>query len=134
MKLTDYSEKSFCIYGDTKEYADKLKALGGKWNSNLRDGPGWIFAIKCKDEVQNLIDEKVVSCVTHIVDTPVKFSSDIFMTEYSDKSIAVYGNTKIYKDKLKILGGKWNANLRDGPGWIFSNKHREDIERWLIDL
>ena len=134
MELTDYSEKSIAVYGDTKEYKDKLKALGGKLNANLRDGPGWIFPMKYKETVQTWIDQnsnEVASFDTFIADKP---SSNVVLKKYSDKSIAVYGDTKIYKDKLKALGGKWNANLRDGPGWIFPNKCKDDIERWLIDL
>lgn len=43
-----YSEKSFVIRGDTKKYKDKLKALGGRWNRKLLNGPGWIFSNKKK--------------------------------------------------------------------------------------
>ena len=40
LKLTDYSEKTFIITGDTKPIKDKLKQLGGRWNPYLT---GWIF-------------------------------------------------------------------------------------------
>ncbi len=46
---------------------------------------------------------------------------------YSEKSIVVYGNTKAFKDQLKELGGKYNPNLRKGPGWIFSKNKENDI-------
>jgi len=35
--IEDYSGKSFVVRGDTREYKDSLKALGGKWNSRLTD-------------------------------------------------------------------------------------------------
>jgi len=38
-----YSEKSFVLRGNTKEHKDKIKELGGKWNSGLRGGVGWIM-------------------------------------------------------------------------------------------
>lgn len=56
---------------------------------------------------------------------------------YSDRSIAVIGDTKSIKDELKELGGKFNPNLKTSenprfPGWIFSNKKEQEV-RNLID-
>lgn len=42
--------------------------------------------------------------------------------DYSEKAIAVIGDTRPIKDKLKDLGGKFNPRLTCGPGWIFSKK------------
>ena len=39
--------------------------------------------------------------------------------DYSEKAIAVIGDTKAIKDKLKELGGRFNFRLTCGPGWIF---------------
>lgn len=39
--------------------------------------------------------------------------------EYSEKAIAVIGDTYPIKDKLKELGGKFNRFLSCGAGWIF---------------
>lgn len=50
------------------------------------------------------------------------------IVEYSEKAFAVIGNTKEYKDDLKKLGGRFNARLSCGAGWIFSNKQREAVE------
>jgi len=50
--------------------------------------------------------------------------------DYSENSFVVRGDTKTYKDNLKELGGKWNANLRDGAGWVFSNKHKTKVEEF----
>ena len=53
IKIEDYSENSFVLQGDdTKKYKDKIKELGGKWNSNLKIGAGWIFNIKNKSAVK----------------------------------------------------------------------------------
>ena len=54
---------------------------------------------------------------------------------YSDKSFVIRGEeTKEYKDKLKDLGGKWNSNLKDGGGWIFSNNNKNKVQEWLKSL
>lgn len=54
--LTDYTERSFVVHGDTIPHANKLKELGGKFNPKLKIGPGWIFSIARKGSVQNYID------------------------------------------------------------------------------
>jgi len=35
--VQEYSPKSFVVRGETKEYKDSLKAMGGKWNNSLTD-------------------------------------------------------------------------------------------------
>jgi hypothetical protein len=47
---------------------------------------------------------------------------------YSEKAIAVIGNTKAHKDELRDAGGKFNPYLKCGAGWIFSARHKAKIE------
>jgi hypothetical protein len=58
----------------------------------------------------------------------------IIIEDYTVKSFVVYGDTKVYKDKLKELGGRYNPNLSVGPGWFFSNKKKEEIMEWKETL
>jgi hypothetical protein len=54
---------------------------------------------------------------------------------YSDKSIALIGEgSKPYKDRLKELGGKYNPNLTDGAGWIFSKNATDKVESFLKEI
>ena len=55
INIVDYSEKSFAVIGDTKEYKEDFKNLHGRWNPNLKCGKGWIFSKKRLVEVQKLI-------------------------------------------------------------------------------
>jgi hypothetical protein len=59
----------------------------------------------------------------------------IFLTTYSEKSVAVFGDTKEYSSELKEKGGRFNPNLTyEGvkkPGWIFSNKKKEELEQFI---
>lgn len=57
--------------------------------------------------------------------------TDLSCTDYSDKAIVVRGDTKEHKEELKNLGGKYNANLRDGPGWIFSKKNEDKVQAYI---
>lgn len=50
---------------------------------------------------------------------------------YSDKSIAIYGDTKPWAENLKELGGRFNPKLRDGPGWIFQRAREHEIMDFL---
>ena len=51
--------------------------------------------------------------------------------DYSEKAIAVVGDTRDIKDKLKELGGRFNPRLSCGAGWIFSKKQRAELEKLL---
>jgi hypothetical protein len=41
--LEQYSEKAIVLFGDTEKVKDRIKTLGGKYNSNLKGRPGWVF-------------------------------------------------------------------------------------------
>ena len=47
--------------------------------------------------------------------------------EYGERAIAVIGDTKPIKEKLKELGGKFNPRLTCGAGWIFPRKRLDEI-------
>ena len=51
----------------------------------------------------------------------------IKVIKYSDRSIAVIGDTFPIKDKLKALGGKFNKFLSCGAGWVFPSDKAEEI-------
>lgn len=54
------------------------------------------------------------------------------IVDYSDKAIALFGDTKAIKDLLKAMGGKFNPRLtynnEKQAGWIFSKAKREELE------
>lgn len=56
---------------------------------------------------------------------------EIQIVDYSEKAIAVIGDTKPIKDQLKELGGKFNFRLSCGAGWIFSKKQLADVQKLL---
>lgn len=61
--------------------------------------------------------------------------SSIEIIDYSEKAIAIKGDTRAFKDVLVKLNGKWNNNLRHGnskfSGWILSKKHRDSVNELL---
>lgn len=56
---------------------------------------------------------------------------NVRIVDYSDKSIAIYGDTKPIKDDLKSLGGRFNPKLKDGPGWIFPKSKESEVANLL---
>lgn len=57
------------------------------------------------------------------------------IVDYSEKAIAVFGDTKAIKDQLKDLGGRFNPALNyDGEkraGWIFSKEQADKVRELL---
>lgn len=51
--------------------------------------------------------------------------------DYSEKAVAVVGDTKDIKDQLKALCGRFNPKLSCGAGWIFSKKMLPELEKLL---
>lgn len=59
---------------------------------------------------------------------PVEVTAgEINIIDYSEKAIAVIGDTKPIKDKLKAMGGSFNPRLTCGAGWIFPKKKLAEI-------
>jgi hypothetical protein len=69
MNLSTYSDKSFVITGNTKEYKDELKEMGGKWNSKLTCGSGWVFSLTKKKELETWL-QKTQSGQSHVARQP----------------------------------------------------------------
>ena len=59
MKIVEYSERCLAIIGDTKPFKEDLKKMGCRFNYGLRCGPGWIFPVKKRTEVQKYVESKI---------------------------------------------------------------------------
>lgn len=57
--------------------------------------------------------------------------SDFQIINYSEKAIAVIGDTKKIKNELKQLGGRFNFRLSCGAGWIFPKSKLSDIQKLI---
>ena len=55
----------------------------------------------------------------------------IQLINYSEKAIAIIGDTRAIKDTLKTLGGRFNARLTCGAGWIFSKAKESTLRNAL---
>ena len=57
----------------------------------------------------------------------------IQLINYSEKALAIVGDTRPIKDTLKTLGGRFNAHLTCGAGWIFS-KSKEEVLKAALNI
>lgn len=58
-------------------------------------------------------------------------SLNVEIIDYSEKAIAVKGDTKQLSSLLKSLGGKFNPRLSFGAGWIFSKAKEQQVRTAL---
>lgn len=58
------------------------------------------------------------------------------IVDYSEKAIAVFGDTKAIKEQLKELGGRFNPALNYNgekrAGWIFSEKQADKVKELIV--
>ena len=59
VRVATYTEKSFCVFGDTYPIRKMLKAAKLGYIPGLKCGPGWIGSNKRKDAVLQLLGVKL---------------------------------------------------------------------------
>lgn len=63
-----------------------------------------------------------------------------YLVDYSEKSVALFGDTKPYIEDIKKLRGYYNAYLTNPttgekePGWIFQSVRKEEIQNFIDGL
>jgi len=69
-----------------------------------------------------------------LTDSEEKKETAISCVQYSEKSFAIFGDTRPYKDAFIKIGGKFNRNLKHptnadeiAPGWIFYKKLYNEV-------
>lgn len=55
VRVATYTEKSFCVFGDTYQIRKMLKAAKLGYNPKLKCGPGWLGSNKRKDAILQLL-------------------------------------------------------------------------------
>jgi hypothetical protein len=59
--------------------------------------------------------------------------TNIKITNYGINSIAVNGNTRMYKEDLKKMGGKYDSQLPEGPGWVFPKSKEKECRSFIVN-
>jgi hypothetical protein len=70
-------------------------------------------------------------------ETAVQPTGNYTIVNYSEKSVAIFGDTKAIKEQLAALGGRFNMYLtlngKKCAGWIFQKNKEDDLHR-LVNL
>ena len=68
-------------------------------------------------------------------DVAIIKKDELELVEYSEKALALFGNTKPIKSQLKELGGRFNKFLthqgKKQGGWVFSKKKNDQLKLLL---
>ncbi len=83
----------------------------------------------------NLSSDKV-STDKVLTDTSEPESTKLEWVKYTDKSIVVFGATKLWKNKLKELNGRFNSKLKTAPyvGYIFPLTKLDMVKKFVENV
>lgn len=124
----------------TRAIKEELKEMGALWSVKFG---GWLLPADQLEEVENLLkdaraptkkektsDENMAAFRAAVKERGGKGIDHLELIDYSEDSFVVYGKTTPHKDKLKEMKGSWNRTL---GGYIFSNKHRKVVQKYVDD-
>jgi hypothetical protein len=122
-----YSTGAGYYLGESKYHGwiiQKEKLYGSREQSIER------YALAAGDEANICVKVKITTS-----DTPETVTGDFVIVDYSEKALAVFGDTRPVKEQLKALGGRFNPKLNhEGgkrAGWIFSKAKENDLRNLL---
>ena len=130
MELLNYSDKSIVLIGEkTRTYKEDIKKMNGKYNANLKNSEGekisgWVFHVSQEETLKQFVE---------------MLNSTMRLVKYSDNCIVLTGEkTRYYKDEIKKMNGKYNANLKDDKGdkysgWVFHVSQEEALKKFIED-
>lgn len=111
----------------TDELATKLQKAFGLSRYDLFGGYGWTTANSIAQTICESTDYTPQEKKQATPEQPAVKADGLQLVDYSEKAIAITGDTRAHAGKLKELGGRFNARLKCGAGWIFSKKKEQEI-------
>ena len=111
----------------TDELATKLQKAFGLSRYELFGGYGWTTANSIARTICDNADYTEPEVKEAAPEQPEAKADGLEIVDYSEKAVAVTGDTRAHAGKLKELGGRFNARLKCGAGWIFSKKKEQEI-------
>ena len=76
-----------------------------------------------------------VQATVKAAETPATITGDFIIVDYSEKALAVFGDTRPIKDYLNALGGRFNPKLayqdEKRAGWVFSKTKEQELRNLL---
>ena len=128
-----------CVHESKADNLPGFSEVRDKYADALH-GSYWFSALSVARNILAKIDlykkpgpkpEKTARTANDSGDTECGANKTLSLVDYSAKAFAVIGDTRCISGQLKDLGGKFNARLSCGPGWIFSKKKAETVRAAL---
>lgn len=92
----------------------------------------WAYTAGNNENIHVKVDQLTATSITTNINTD---NLNFEIVDYSEKAIALFGDTKEIKDLLKAMGGKFNPRLTHNnekqAGWIFSKSKKDELETIL---
>ena len=124
-----------------EKYEHREKYTGGEgYYLGKNKYSGWIIRkLKHYKDRESLINAFALTASEEsnifIQVKPTAVTGDFTLVHYSEKALAVFGDTKPIKDQLKALGGRFNPALthenEKKAGWIFSKSKEQEVKNLL---
>ena len=130
LRIEEYTERSFAVFGCTKEFKSILLEQGGKFRPNLNGNPGWIFSKKRLVGIQHLI--KFLNTLISVKEATISLQdkttviaalssgNELEIVPKSEGTFHLKGNTKLFEDELISLGCQQIASDGDQDIWYFT--------------
>lgn len=126
--LEKYSEKSFILKGNTIQYKQDIKQLGGTWNPSLK---AWIFPISKMEVIEKWLDkgEKTVEPIKQYFESPVVETCNRNLTVNKEGHTNLNDRIDVLEKKLDLILDMLNKiYIKDAP------KSEETRERFNLSL
>lgn len=131
----ELTPKVFAALNAVSDYASSFRYNDSDGMQDYFDTNFYIH-IKVSDEYK-VIEPKAKKSgvkpekVEEAKDVEAVTAEGLEIVDYSEKAIAVFGDTKAIKEQLKELGGRFNPSLNYNgekrAGWIFSKKQTDKV-------
>ena len=131
MNIEDYTEKSFVVFGETKNFKETLKELGGKYNSNLKVGPGWVFSKSNKDKIEQWLSSVSTTSIPKIKQDEREFSVSKIVNEYSTKIFDIDEDFSL-KNMNRYRMAFLNMLIDKKTEISFDEFHKLDIDKIIL--
>jgi hypothetical protein len=140
-------EETAHLAGYNKEYENREKYTGGDgYYLGQNKYSGWTVRKETCGDRKQFIERYALTAGNeaniYISAAPASTDNvseavpgDFIIVDYSEKAIAVFGDTKPVKEQLKALGGRFNPGLtHEGEkkaGWVFSCSKKTELKNLL---
>lgn len=112
-----------CSADERMKYAEAVR--GGYW-VNARALARWIHqGIDYTQPEQQ--SEPQTATNDERADEPTTTANGLQVVDYSERAIAITGDTRDVKTVLKSLGGRFNPRLSCGAGWVFPKVRKNEV-------